>query len=98
MSHRGDFRDKVMGSLKSEQPLGDWYYVAYRNKADGEFCGAAVVQATNYTSATQTALKLIGTWETTSLAEYVEVPKDKLPAAEYRNRKLTKEEVEKLWL
>jgi hypothetical protein len=97
VSFRENFRDIVKASLKDERLLKKWHYVSWRTK-DGQFLASAVVEAENRIDAARVADNLCDmSYEEVQLGTFDEIPEKDLPSEEYRNRKLTREEVEKLW-
>ena len=97
-SKRQTFLDRVNASLNDEAPVRKWWYISWRTR-EGKFLTAAVVEAgESRFGAAGVADKLCNTnYETAELGEMEEIPDDKMPPESYRNRKLTREEVEKLW-
>jgi hypothetical protein len=73
-------------------PFG-WYLVPSYNKSTGQFVAAVIVQGREWSNAVQAALKLRCN-EGEELGRTVEIPADRVPAEQYRNRSLTREEVE----
>jgi hypothetical protein len=94
-----DFRKKIRKSLDAEPPELRWFYFSKRAKSDGRFLAAAVVQAETWLKADDAAVKqgLVQVQEPYKYGEIVELPEEGLPPAEYRNRNLTREDVQKLW-
>ena len=98
MSLSDDFRNMVKASLKDKRPVKKWHYVSWRTK-DGQFLAAVVIEAENRIAAARLADDLCDmSYEEVELGNWDEVPEKNLPTEEYRNRKLTREEVEKLWI
>lgn len=97
MSLSDDFRNMVEASLKDRRPVKKWHYVSWRTK-DGQFLAAVVVEAENRIAAAKLADDLCEmSYEDVQLGNWDEIPEKDLPPEEYRNRKLAREEVEKLW-
>ena len=102
------FEREIRSSLagQPQEPLF-WFYVSFVSKGPdgtwsgsggGDFMGAAVVQATHRAKVVDRLFeppKLIP--EGAKIGTSIEIPKDKLPAEQFRNRLLTRTEVETLW-
>jgi hypothetical protein len=85
--------------LDVEPPQKKWFYVSLVFKDSGKFQGAVIVESEN-------PIQAIGAAYTACFAELMEpflartsleIPDEKLPGEEYRNRLLTREEVEEIW-
>lgn len=76
---------------ESGQPL-QWWYLSY---ADEEFRGGIIVEAPGFASAVMTA-RLLGISPGGSVRG-LPIPPDEIPLESYRNRLLTKAELEEFW-
>jgi len=91
-----NFLDEIKESVKKKPPREkNWFYVSER-LPDGSFAGAVIIEAQNCTQAAIRGLELLE-MDDAELGTYLEIPADKVPAQQYRDRILTKEEVEELW-
>jgi hypothetical protein len=70
-----------------------WFYISFVDKG-GAFMAAAVVQGENRVEA---VFSTKGIPEGARLGTDIVIPGDKLPAEQFRNRLLTRPEVETLW-
>lgn len=94
----GDFNEKLAEALKPDPPKNLWFLVNFRVEATGEFACAVLTCATNSVAAVMDIYKLLkATDEGIAYSGSIEVPANKLPDESYRNRKLSREEVELLW-
>lgn len=97
------FSDRIFGtivgkSLNDEDDPLRWWYMVYEDK-NKKFAGAFIIEARNE--------KLMGPYdrmeelklepENSSVRQKIEIPDGDLPSAEYRNRKLSAEEVRSIW-
>jgi hypothetical protein len=71
-----------------------WYYVSSVDRESGRFAGAFIIEAESWVKAT---LKVYGIAEGAIVKFSTEIPADRLPEESYRNRRLTREEVEEIW-
>ncbi len=86
-----------------------WYYVSFvtkgpggswSSKGGGDFMGAVVVEATTrarVADVTAFDLGVDSRGDAADRHEHRAFPKDKLPAEEFRNKLLTRSQVETLW-
>ena len=87
------------GLNKPQVPL-HWFFVSYVDRAIGVFVGACFIQEEMWMKASDAAFKrhvLPTGIENATLEDVVQVPDNKLPAPEYRDRLLTLEEVRQIW-
>ena len=90
------FEHEVRSSLAGKPEPLFWYYISFANEASGAFLGAVVVEGPNdVKAALHEAFPLMP--KGGKLTTRIEIPKDKLPAEQFRNRLLTRAEVETLW-
>jgi hypothetical protein len=97
-----DFMDFVRKSLQHQDPEFFWWYIAFewRVRHDGgdagDFACAVIVQASTWMKALDAAfdLKLRDSWK---YRDCIQLPEDRIPAAEYRGRHLTAEAVQEFW-
>ena len=91
------FQDRTIGKF--------WWYIAFETDRDIAkkggpiaFMGATILEAPTMFEAVREAYKRqIVPQDSETRREPVQIPDDKVPAAEYRNRLLTKEEVQQIW-
>jgi hypothetical protein len=87
----------VRASLEDERPVKKWHYVSWRTKG-GQFLAAVVIEAENRIAAARLADDLCDmSYEEVELGKWDEIPEKDLPPDQYRNRKLSREEVAMLW-
>ena len=91
------FEQEVRTKGFDEPPPLFWFYVSFVGEDDGGFMGAALVEAPGWNKSFSVAGKRMLMPAGAKFGHYVEIPKDKLPAAEYRNRILSRGEIEALW-
>lgn len=93
-----DYKEKITRSLKDKPKEKSWFYISYRDEeTDTHFTGAVIVQAESN--------NMFEAWDVgkpykpanSKLGEYAMIPEKDVPAEQYRNRLLTREEVLNLW-
>lgn len=104
MFRKHDFAAEVKATFQDRTVEKFWWYIAFeteRNvaKKGGPifFMGAAIVEAPTLFDAISEAYRGIAPKDSSTRNRPVQIPDDKLPPAEYRNRLLTKEEVQQIW-
>lgn len=92
------FRNILIKSITTKPRVNKWFYISARRKDDGSFAGAVFVEEENFIAAGMKAMISMGNADANSFAigEHAEVSDKDLPPEEYRNRKLTLEEVKQL--
>jgi hypothetical protein len=105
MRKKQDFASEVKATFEDRTIEKFWWYVAFetdKNVAQKGgpivFMGAAIVEApTLYDTVREAYSKGIAPEKSSIRNQPVQIPEDKLPSAEHRNRLLTKEEVQQMW-
>ena len=105
MGNKQDFAKEVKATFQNTTIKKFWWYIAFETeknvaKKDGSivFMGAASVEAPTFFDAVSEAYRKGIAPENSSIRNQpVQIPEDKLPSAEYRNRPLTLEEVQTMW-
>jgi hypothetical protein len=104
MFKKKDFAAEVKATFQDRSIDKFWWYIAFETdknvaKKGGPilFMGAAIVEAPTMFDAISEAFRGIAPRDSSTRNQPVQIPDDKLPAAEYRNRLLTKEEVQQIF-
>jgi hypothetical protein len=105
MTMFGD-KGKTFDQLVTEATAGEalpplhWYLVAYLDKETGQFLAAVIVQGRSWDQAVKVAID-IRCEKAEKMGKIVEIPAeipaDRLPAEQYRNRILTRSEIDTIW-
>lgn len=99
------FIQQIRESFGEREQETHWYYIAFQTDRDKarktgkiSFLGAAVLQSiSEYDVVRDAHMRKIAPEDSETRDRPLEIPADKLPAEEYRNRLLSREEIEKLW-
>jgi hypothetical protein len=78
-------------------PAKKWFYISFINKPEGKFQGAALVEAEHWGKAIDAVFELKLKPKDAKCELTIEIPGDKVPPEEYRNRLLSREEIEAIW-
>ena len=105
MDSKREFAAEVRATFQDRTVEKFWWYLAFETekkvaKKGGPivFMGAAIVEAPTYFDAvSEVYRRRIAPEESSTRNMPVQIPEGKLPLAEYRNRLLTKEEVQQIW-
>ena len=105
MGNKQDFAAEVKATFQDRTVEKFWWYIAFETeknvvKKGGPivFMGAAIVEAPTFFDAVSEAYrKRIAPENSSTRSQPVQIPDDRLPLADYRNRLLTKEEVQQIW-
>jgi hypothetical protein len=90
-----DFTAALDDALATEVEPLKWFFVSFRDKASGVFTGALIVQAPRWMKAIDASFPFIEGLNY-KIGETSEIPETQLPAEQYRNRVLNREEVEQI--
>lgn len=96
-----NFINEVHSSLQPKRRPLYWYYLAFESVGNGEFSHAIIIEGDSQGNAID-AIQALGLVSTilitgTKIRSATKIPAEQLPVTEYRNRKLTRAEVERLW-
>jgi hypothetical protein len=96
MTYGHDLKQGILKALAPDPPILEWFFVSLRDKATGEFAGASIgstLSGSYWHSLPNDAQELIGKQSGIGIGEKVIISREQLPAEQYRNRLLTREEV-----
>ena len=85
--------------LDMEPPQKKWFYVSLVFKDSGRFQGAVIVESEDPIQAIAAAYAVCfhDLMDPFIAKRAIEIPAEKLPGEEYRNRLLAREEIEEIW-
>jgi hypothetical protein len=78
-------------------PPSFWFLVPFIKTETGKFQAAVIVEGKNWGDAVKAALHMRLEDDENIGRNYFQLPADRVPAEQYRNRILTREEVETIW-
>ena len=93
------FEDAVRAGTADlpKEPL-HWFYLTFVLKSDGVFQVGVFVEAENFNKAVDVIFdKHLIKHGDEKIGFYIQVPNEKVPSVEYRNRRLTRSDIETVW-
>jgi hypothetical protein len=105
MGTKQEFAAEVKATFQDRTVEKFWWYIAFETeknvaKKGGPivFMGAAIIEApTKYDTVSEAYRRGIAPEKSSIRNQPLQIPEDKLPPEEYRNRLLTLEEVQTMW-
>jgi hypothetical protein len=105
VGNKQDFAKEVKATFQDRTIEKFWWYIAFETeknvaKKGGPivFMGAAIIEApTLFDAISEVYRRGIAPGDSSTRNQPVQIPEGNLPAAEYRNRLLRKEEVQQIW-
>lgn len=105
MFKKQDFAAEVKATFQDRTIETFWWYIAFETDRDVAktggpivFTGAAILEAPTMFEAIREAYKRqIAPQDSETRNQPVQIPEDELPPLEYRNRLLTKADVQQIW-
>jgi hypothetical protein len=86
----------LMEEEKRDHPELTWWYLSYAHKAKG-FMGGAIIEAHGFVGACHNARLIFITPAPDVETQGVPIPPREVPEPQYRNRLLTRDELESFW-
>lgn len=95
MNYGHDLKQGILKALAPDPPTLEWFFVSLRYKATGEFAGASIgstLSGSYWYSLPKDAQDLVGK-PGIGIGEQIKIAPEQLPAEQYHNRLLTREEL-----